>query len=208
MEIFLSAFVGAVFSTIPIGPINLILMQRMLERRWSSWIVGVSAAILADGTVCIISLNFFDFVKVHVEPFVTYSPLLLSVFLAASGLAMFFSKPLSDKTQYNRSSFGFFIFCFFLTLSGPALLPFWLSWWSTLHFAQPNTTTVALGFVLGDFTIFALYASLVVLFPKPGFEMQKKVSKGLAIFLVFAGLVVFVSWVAGYSPWTSISQIS
>lgn len=194
MNIFFSAFFGAILSTIPIGPINLILMQLILDRRWRTWGICVSAAVLADGLVCLLSLKFFDFVNVQAGPYLKNSPVILSVFLIASGALSLFSKQTSKASTPAQSNFAYFVFSFFLTLCGPALVPFWLSWWSAVHQTSPSLLLAAIGFILGDFGIFAFYALLVRLFPRPGFELQKKISKVLSIILIVIGILVLIGW--------------
>lgn len=204
MDIFLSAFLGALLSTLPIGPINFVLMQFALSRRWEKWISCVVGVLCADAFYCFLSLRSFAALEASLKAFERFAPLSLALILTIFGLGMIFRR--SDKQRDTPANFpaGQFFFGFLATLAQPALGLFWLSWWSVAHLGDPSLGLVASGLMAGDLIIFSFYAFLAKLFPKPDFSAARKLSQGVGWLLIVSAVFLILHWSFGGGSWAKV----
>jgi len=122
LEIFIKGIVLGFISSIPLGPIGIICIQRTLSKgRWSGFISGLGAA-SADTFVAIIAglgLSFIiNFIKSNSFIFILLGGLVLIIL----GAQIFFKSPVKQfrERKMNKTSLHTdFLSVFVLTLSNP-----------------------------------------------------------------------------------------
>lgn len=110
----------------PMGPINMLTIQRTLNRgRWHGFVTGLGA-VLSDFTYAIITLVGLSFVSDLLTEYESSLQLLGSIILIFFGIGVFRTNPLkgwkpdriAGETRYMKD----FISAFLLTVSNPAII--------------------------------------------------------------------------------------
>lgn len=197
MELFLSALAGSLVSTLPIGPINLILMRLALLKQWRRWWACVFGVLLADGFYALMSLKYYQFLNEQISSFAKYSLPILACILMIFGISMLLGKYESGQETFGKTVSGYALFGVFATLIEPALPVFWLSWWTVAHLESPNLTFAGLGLIMGDIIVFGTYGLVGRMCPMPGRTFEKKIGRSLGVALMLISLILFYKWLAG-----------
>lgn len=196
MEAFFSALLGGILSTLPIGPINLVLIHLVMKRQLRSWITCVAGILLADAVYCLLALYLWDssneLLLARFQNLAQYGQWFLSALFFILGLRLLLSRKVEEEEKEARK--GLFVFGFLVTFFQPLLPVFWLSWWlKAASFSWTNSSEILLGLSLGDLLIFSAYAALGYLLPRPGREVERWINRVIGlVFLAFSiGLFFF-----------------
>lgn len=174
------AFLGAVLSTLPIGPVNLLSLYLILNRQqrlWRWFIVGI---LLADSVVCLLSMHVLAFQsETSLESFKRYGSsisLVLALLLLVLGVRLLGSGPPSRETKTYRElkekllrhRLSVLAGGFIATAMSPGLLIFWLAWWLKCFVDFPPfdafecSLAAILGLAAGDLLVFGAYRALAL----------------------------------------------
>ncbi|RZA23704.1 MAG: hypothetical protein EOP10_12000 [Proteobacteria bacterium] len=201
MEIFSSSFYGAIVSTLPIGPINLVLLQLALSRRWQEWASCIAGVTAVDILYSLLSLHFFHSFSYLIDGIKPYSPVILALLFMIFGISMLWPRPKGSKFSSESSPLSFLLVGSLATLVEPGLPIFWLSWWSFNAVASPELPVAGAGVLLGDLTVFAAYAGVAILFPRPGRTFEKKLTQAVGYIFVGAAIFLMIRWQGGVYEW-------
>lgn len=196
MEAFFSALLGGVLSTLPVGPINLVLIHLVMKRKLRSWIACVAGILLADAVYCLAALYLWDssneLLLSRFQNLAQYGQWFLSGLFFLLGIRLLLRE--NDSPGEKGAKKGFFVFGFFATFFQPLLPVFWLGWWlKAASFTWNDSAEIILGLSLGDLLIFSAYAALGYLLPRPGPGTERWINRAIGlVFLAFAiGLFFF-----------------
>lgn len=133
-------------ASIPIGPINILIMNQALKSYKSALLIGIGA-MSADITYFL--LLFFGFINFIDEKFLNYLALIGSLFLIFISLSIFRQKKINlttneviDKTSLLKS----YLKGYLLTLLNPYTIGFWLS--VATYIAIKSTLIMLIGIVI------------------------------------------------------------
>lgn len=122
--IFKGALIGILVSS-PMGPINMLTIQRTLNRGWRHGIVTGLGAMLSDLVYFVVTLVGLSFVAVFFDKYEQTIQSVGSIILIFYGLAVFRSNPLRDwtpdKSPQETRYLMDFASSFLLTLSNVAI---------------------------------------------------------------------------------------
>jgi hypothetical protein len=173
------ATLGAVVSTIPIGPINLWLLYLSWSKPASTWWIAVFGIIAADFTVAVCA---YYLTSISLSSELTNSMLtgshgrviqngLLGAVFVCFGYYLYKVPPSELGTKDFLAKFGgersltsiaatFFIPAVF-TAAEPGLFGFWSAWWikfqSVVHLNVKHILAVSAGILAGDLFVFGVY---------------------------------------------------
>ncbi len=169
--ILLKGLLIGVLTTIPVGPIGLLCINRTLNNgRLSGFLTGLGAA-TSDTLYAILAGWGLAVVIQFVENEQLYFNIIGSLVIIGLGMLIFFSNPVKQfrksKPQEKRINWYFFS-GFLLTLSNPVVLLVFLAVFTTLNLESASSfnplLTVAAGIftgaVLGWFGVSTLFARL------------------------------------------------
>ena len=126
LEIIAKGFLIGLLVSAPMGPINMLVIQRTLNRGWWHGFVSGLGAILSDLTYAVITLVGLSFVADFFDKYEQVIQTVGSVILIFFGVMVFRSNPLRDwtpnkfpqETRYLRD----FVSSFLLTFSNVAII--------------------------------------------------------------------------------------
>lgn len=125
-ETIAKGFLIGLLVSAPMGPINMLVIQRTLNRGWSHGFVTGLGAMLSDLVYVLITLVGLSFISDFFDKYEQIIQAMGSIILILFGLMVFRSNPLRDwtpnklpqETRYIRD----FVSSFFLTLSNVAII--------------------------------------------------------------------------------------
>ncbi|MBC7532255.1 MAG: hypothetical protein H7318_11800 [Oligoflexus sp.] len=205
------AFMGAVLSTLPIGPVNLLSLYFTLNgksRLWRHFIVGI---LIADTVVCVFATQVLAFHSENLlgdfKRYVPYLSVLLALLLLLLGLRLLFSgRPDSDskysdlKEDCLRHRLTVIAGGFVATAMSPGLFIFWFAWWlkwfvDFSHFDRlESSLAVTVGLCLGDILVFGIYRKLALRFGPNLIDRSslKRINQGIGGIMI--ALAIFVGF--------------
>jgi len=184
-EFALSGFIGAVASTIPIGPLNIALILLALKKDYVFWwccLLGITAADVTIAWAAYLLMN-----SLWEQVFSPESTLCwtagahgLSAVLLIAGVIILWKQQNKRwaleqetdkaKTPTHGKAFAWFLWSFLMTAVEPGLLPFWSSWWMAMGHHAPLDFAGGIVMVTsiagGDLLVFGFYRFLVYRFPE------------------------------------------
>lgn len=211
------AALGAVLSTLPIGPINLWLISLCWAKKYRQWWAVMSGIIIADTGIALGAYFLAD--KLHDTWLVQASPSMaliqdyaLGLVMIAIGVAMVRqqSKLPSASSNHHVTHFsirslqvgGAIAAGALATLAQPGLAIFWSAWW--LEFASNRTDGrlnliiifMILGVFIGDILVFGTYWMIArrlkgILSPKC---IRLTVLLMAAVFLIAGAIFLAKAW--------------
>ncbi|MFW7381451.1 MAG: hypothetical protein ACOH5I_21760 [Oligoflexus sp.] len=185
LQLAVTAGIGAIISTIPLGPINVWLLSLALSKRhWRWWAVTIGV-VIADCTVaigCLIIKEFAQDTEVLQSAFQwPYARAVVDIFIATALIAIGVSIVRKNKmdrwskqadlglaTKETIRSLGLaFVLGFIATVVEPGLAPFWLAWWLKFidHAIDLDLLVICfvmMGIVAGDVLVFGSYRVFAV----------------------------------------------
>ena len=189
MEAFAWALAGSFLSTLPIGPINLVLIMLALQRRWKGWVAACLGVTVADVGVSLAGLLLSETISHWVHQ--KWGHLALALVLIGFGI-MLLKQGAAQIQAKERHGLGLFALGFFSTLLEPALPIFWAGWWMEAgDFGPEHGLQVAAGVLAGDFAVFGAYAGMVRFIPK--FASIQTYNRAIGS-LFLAGGMVYLAW--------------
>lgn len=120
LEIIIKGFVIGLLVSLPMGPINLLTIQRTLNRgRWHGFVSGIGA-MFSDVTYAAITLLGLSFVSKYLDVYKSELLFFGSVILILFGVGVFRSNPLkgwkpdvlSNESRYFKDFFSAFLLTF------------------------------------------------------------------------------------------------
>lgn len=137
-ETITKGFLIGLLVSAPMGPINMLVIQRTLNRGWWHGFVTGLGALLSDLTYAVITLVGLSFVADFFDEYEQIIQALGSVILFFFGLRVFQSNPLRDwapdklpqETRYTRD----FVSSFLLTLSNVAIVLIFMGFYARFSF--------------------------------------------------------------------------
>lgn len=126
LETITKGFIIGLLVSAPMGPINMLVIQRTLNRGWWHGIVTGFGAILSDLVYMIITLIGLSFVSVFLDEYAQIITVLGSIVLFVFGMLVYRSNPLrdwtpnrlSEETRYVKDFFSSFL----LTISNVTIV--------------------------------------------------------------------------------------
>jgi threonine/homoserine/homoserine lactone efflux protein len=145
-----------VFSSIPVGPIAILCIQRTLHRgRYHGWFTGLGAALsdLAYASLAAFSMSFIiNFI--HQNQF--YIEIIGALIILVFGFFIFKSNPMKQLSTVNEKKetyFKDFITSFMLTSTNPLMNFLFIGLFARFDFIQADSTLLKT--ILGLLSIFA-----------------------------------------------------
>lgn len=145
-----------VFSSIPVGPIAILCIQRTLHRgRYHGWFTGMGAALsdLAYASLAAFSMSFIiNFI--HQNQF--YIEIIGALIILVFGFFIFKSNPMKQLSTVNEkkeSYFKDFITSFMLTSTNPLMIFLFIGLFARFDFIQADSTLLKT--ILGLLSVFA-----------------------------------------------------
>jgi threonine/homoserine/homoserine lactone efflux protein len=179
LALFLCAYLGAIVSTIPVGPINIALMALAIRPRKANWYAAVLGVICIDILFAVLAYTLAEKDILHLKDFLPQHTRILGdlLLLFMILIGIFLSKrhashasPSHDQGSTLNKAYGkdrplvWFAAGLTATAFEPGLPIFWLTWWLTFmeSFASGLLPVIILAFavVVGDLTVFKLYEKL------------------------------------------------
>jgi threonine/homoserine/homoserine lactone efflux protein len=179
LALFMSAYLGAIVSTIPVGPINIALMALAVRPQKANWYAAVLGVICIDGLFAILAYAMPQMEVFHLKDFLSTQSRILgeAVLLLMILIGIIFSKRhassasrLNDQPSILSKAFDkdrplvWFAAGLTATALEPGLPFFWLTWWLTfMDTFEPGMMPlilIVLAVVTGDFSVFKLYEKL------------------------------------------------
>lgn len=161
LEIIAKGFIIGILVSSPMGPINLLTIQRTLNRgRWHGFVSGLGA-MLSDLTYTIFTLLGLSFVSQLLNEYELQLLLFGSVILILFGLVVFHSNPLKgwqpDVLLKESRYFKDFISSFLLTLSNASIILALIGLYTRFSFNPFSEGIKTLIIALFSFFIAALF---------------------------------------------------
>lgn len=179
LALFSCAYLGAIVSTIPVGPINIALMALAIRPRKANWYAAVLGVICIDALFAIIGYTMAQMDALHPKELLpTHSRILGEVVLLLMILiGIILSKPHASSTSRSNDppstldkAYGkdkplvWFAAGLTATAFEPGLPLFWLTWWLTFMESFDSgimpLILIVLAVVAGDISVFKLYERL------------------------------------------------
>ncbi|SFS47930.1 Threonine/homoserine/homoserine lactone efflux protein [Porphyromonadaceae bacterium NLAE-zl-C104] len=137
-ETITKGFLIGLLVSAPMGPINMLVIQRTLNRGWWHGFVTGLGALLSDLSYAVITLVGLSFVSDFFDEYEQIIQILGSVILFFFGLRVFNSNPLRDwtpdklpqETRYIRD----FVSSFLLTFSNVAIILIFMGFYARFSF--------------------------------------------------------------------------
>ncbi|SCD21732.1 Threonine/homoserine/homoserine lactone efflux protein [Proteiniphilum saccharofermentans] len=169
-ETITKGFLIGLLVSAPMGPINMLVIQRTLNRGWWHGFVTGLGALLSDLSYAVITLVGLSFVSDFFDEYEQIIQILGSVILFFFGLRVFNSNPLRDwtpdklpqETRYIRD----FVSSFLLTFSNVAIILIFMGFYARFSFnplADGRNFFAAglIAFIIAIFVWWFLLTSLV-----------------------------------------------
>jgi threonine/homoserine/homoserine lactone efflux protein len=204
------AFLGAVLSTLPAGPVNLLAIYYVLNRRIRIWRFFVAGILLADVGVCLLAMYLLRSQSIatlqSAKQYEAYLVWALIVSILALGVRLIVGSkaapaPGDLAAQASESAFKGVLGGFVATALSPGLLFFWMTWWmkwfddfSPFRSGFVSVTT-ALAICIGDFLVFTSYRYLALHFGNRILSRTSlnKINRGIGCLLILAALALILS---------------
>lgn len=171
------AYLGAIISTIPVGPINLTLIALSLRPEKSNWYAAMFGVCLADTFYAVMTYMLLHSEALHADSYLPANARILGEIglLAIILLSIVLSRQprAENRATASRWTLGrrmkdkpsvWLLVGLAATALEPGLPIFWISWWAAYAEAFPSgllaSLLVGLCVVAGDFSIFKLYERL------------------------------------------------
>ncbi|HET9236227.1 MAG TPA: hypothetical protein VFO10_03180 [Oligoflexus sp.] len=179
LALFLLTSMGAVVSTVPVGPINFALMALVIQSQKARWYAAVLGVIISDAFYAGLSYALSRMDALHPDGILPESFRLVSeiLLLMMIGGGIIVSKRAArkprvggqDEWTFRKSQKGdrlwvWFAAGFMATAFQPGLAIFWMTWWLTFNENSYDGTlpliVIGAGVLFGDFAVFKLYEKL------------------------------------------------
>lgn len=155
-DIFVKGIIIGLSTTIPLGPIGMLTIQRTINRGQKHGLVTGLGGTASDVLYSVLTLFFLSFIVDLIEPHRSVIQLIGSVIIILFGLWIFRSNPMAQPLPHEKpvehSMFNDFITSFGLTLSNPLIIFVLIALFSQLSFVTAETSL--LGQILGLLAIF------------------------------------------------------
>ncbi|MBC7658987.1 MAG: hypothetical protein H7249_04700 [Chitinophagaceae bacterium] len=212
LPIIACAFLGAVLSTLPIGPVNLLSFFFTLNGKRRLWLSFIAGILLADTISCLFAMHFLSYnsstLLGELKNIVPYIGLSLAVILVILGVRLLrsneganfganakYSELKDDTLKHRLTAFGG---GFIATAMSPGLYVFWMAWWlkwitdftAFHHFGDSIAATF--GLCAGDLLVFLIYRHLALRFgPRLiGTAGLKRINQGIGAALIGAAALI------------------
>ena len=137
-ETIIKGFLIGLLVSAPMGPINMLVIQRTLNRGWKHGFVTAAGAMLSDLAYAVITLIGLSFVADFFDEYEQILQIVGSVILFFFGLRVFNSNPLRDwtpdqvpaETRYIKD----FVSSFLLTFSNVAIVLIFMGFYARFSF--------------------------------------------------------------------------
>jgi threonine/homoserine/homoserine lactone efflux protein len=174
LALFICAYLGAIVSTVPVGPINLSLIALSMRSKKACWYAAVLGVLIVDVFFAalaesLIQLDEASPVHIFPENGRMWGEGLLLLLIA---FGIYLSKrparggvhKLLAKSRFEHRPFFWFVAGFLATVLEPGLPFFWISWWLAYGASLPSgllaTTVIILAVIVGDLTVFKIYEKI------------------------------------------------
>jgi threonine/homoserine/homoserine lactone efflux protein len=154
LDLPLRGVAAGLFIAAPVGPVNVLCMQRTIEKGWKAGLISGLGAAIADtfyGAIAGFSITLVIQWLVREEFWIR---LVGGILLMAIGVAYYFKKPVSLKGERKKSSHSDMISTLLLTLTNPTTVLSFIAVLATLgmdrHKPAWLTSLVVAGIFVGS----------------------------------------------------------
>ena len=213
---FITAFIGALISTSPPGPLNMRLVLFFLKKEQKPLIAFQTGSILTDLCCSIFAFSLAQktfeadiFLNLHKKylMFIELSFILMIIILGFSFIyrakkKLYENESPIDVIEFEKVSNTKLIWHFFEgivgTLTIPTLFPFWYLWWMGQNFTNKQPfyiliVPIALGVYFGDLLIFKTYRFFAGHFHEKIFKIKiAKIEIWAGYILFFVASILFI----------------
>jgi Putative threonine efflux protein len=195
-------FIIGVLVSAPMGPVGLLCIQRTLNKgRWHGFATGIGATlsdILYAGITCLGMGFVIDFIENHQEPLQLAGSILLllyGIYTYRTNPSKKLHKPQERTTTYYQDT----ITSFFLTLSNPFIIFFFIALFARFNFISPDEklfsmivglSAIAAGALTWWFLITLLVGKLRRNFNLRGLWTVNRIVGAIIVILSFAGVII------------------
>lgn len=196
---FILGFLGSFIGTIPLGPINLSIVDTTIKKSFQAAMLMALAASIIELIYSFISLHcsvfFIGFL--HSNPIITYG---IGAIFIILGILLFFKKK-KEKAIDDKKRDTPFIKGLFIAALNPQAIPFWIfvisyyqmNMW--LHMEVEDKFLMmfifVLGAAIGKMACLFLFSYLSVKIEKHLSKISSYMSKVIGVVLIFIGLTQF-----------------
>lgn len=204
MYLLLEGILIGLLASVPLGPVNILVIQRTITRsRKEGFFSGLGVA-LSDTLYASLAAFSVGFILQFIKEYDVLFRISVSVLLFLLGLLIFFSKPKENKTSapFGKSKYlKRFASTFLLTVSNPLIvflhLALFTTFGVTLNVNNPTEAIVILsGFMLGAvtwwFSITGLISRFRNLFSINILFWFNRVAGGIIILLITGSVILFL----------------
>lgn len=204
MYLLLEGILIGLLASVPLGPVNILVIQRTITRsRKEGFFSGLGVA-LSDTLYASLAAFSVGFILQFIKEYDVLFRISVSVLLFLLGLLIFFSKPKENKTSapFGKSKYlKRFASTFLLTVSNPLIvflhLALFTTFGVTLNVNNPTEAIVILsGFMLGAvtwwFSITGLISRFRNLFSINILFWFNRVAGGIIILLITGSIILFL----------------
>jgi threonine/homoserine/homoserine lactone efflux protein len=172
LVLFSSAYMGAIVSTVPVGPINIALIALAIRPQKANWYAAVVGVIFIDALFAVLTYSLAEADALHLKDYLpAHSRIigeLVMLLMILTGIVLSRRprhQPSRLRAAYEKDRpLVWFASGAAATALEPGLALFWLTWWLTfMENFEPGLwplLLIALAVLVGDFTVFKFYEKL------------------------------------------------
>lgn len=201
-EAIYKGFLIGLCTSIPVGPIAILCIQRTLHKgRWHGFISGLGAA-TSDFLYALIALLGLSFVMDFVKSHELIIQIVGSIVIMGFGLHIFFQNPSKQLKKSNKTKTSYpqeYISALGLTITNPLMIFLFLGLFAQFSFVSANSSTasIVLGMIsvfLGSCTWWFLLSYIASLLKNRlnirGLRFLNKIAGSLIIIIAIVGLIL------------------
>ncbi len=151
VELLIRGLICGVIIAAPVGPVNVLCMQRTIEKGWRSGLVSGLGSAMADtiyGAIAGFSISFVIAFLIRQEFWIR---LFGGIILIGIGIVYYVRKPQKLEKEADKSEHSDIVSTFLLTLTNPTTVLSFLAVLAALGLAQRRSWGLTLFVVLGIF---------------------------------------------------------
>jgi len=145
---FMAGLLGGVFSSLPIGPINLMVLDLSLQKKIKQLIVFICGVLAADLILAALSVWGFTWHRVSPE-YAIYLALACSIILIFYAASSWSNARNKNSTQSKANGYGIFAAGFLFCLMNPLFSVFWLTYVASYQELVRQEAVFPFAFVAG-----------------------------------------------------------
>lgn len=201
-EAIYKGFLIGLCTSIPVGPIAILCIQRTLHKgRWHGFISGLGAA-TSDFLYALIALLGLSFVMDFVKSHELIIQIVGSIVIMGFGFHIFFQNPSKQLKKSNKTKTSYpqeYISALGLTITNPLMIFLFLGLFAQFSFVSANSSTasIVLGMIsvfLGSCTWWFLLSYIASLLKNRlnirGLRFLNKIAGSLIIIIAIVGLIL------------------